>query len=104
MADPPVYERAMDMVTRGVGHPAMIPAGLFVIAALYALAGVDVANISISIMTFLLLPVLQHSQTKDSQAAEAKLDELLRAIPEARNALIGLDRRPAEEIEREREP
>lgn len=90
--------QAMDRITRWVGHPAMIPGGLAVVGTLYAVAGVDVANITISIVTFLLLPVLQHSQNRDGAAIQAKLDELIRSSA-ARDEFLGIDRKSENEIE-----
>lgn len=35
--------------------------------------------------------LLQNSQNRDMAALQAKLDEILRAIPEARNAIVAID-------------
>lgn len=56
-------------------------------------------NLGISIVTLLLLPVLQATQNRDGAALQAKLDELLIAIEPARNSLVGLEKRSEEEIE-----
>lgn len=58
------------------------------------------ANLAISIVTLLLLPVLQATQTRDGAALQAKLDELIHASQRARDDLIGLETRPSAEIER----
>lgn len=58
------------------------------------------ANISISIVTLLLLPILQATQNRDGAALQAKIDELIKASSEARNELIGLENRAESEIER----
>jgi len=60
------------------------------------------ANLMISIVTLLLLPLLQASQNRDGAAMQAKLDELIKVNEEARNALIGLENQSEEEIERMR--
>ena len=60
------------------------------------------ANLAISIVTLLLLPILQATQNRDGAALQAKLDELIKVNDEARNALIGLEHRSEEEIERMR--
>lgn len=57
------------------------------------------ANIAISIVTLLLLPILQATQNRDGAALQAKIDELIKVNHEARNALIGLENRSEEEIE-----
>ena len=92
----------MTGIVHAVGHPAMAPLGLVGVGILYGIAGVDIANISLSIVTFVLLPILQHSQNRDGAAIQAKLDELIR-VTDARNDFIGLDRQPEREIERRRE-
>jgi low affinity Fe/Cu permease len=35
--------------------------------------------------------LLQNSQNRDMAALQVKLDEILRAIPEARNTIVGID-------------
>jgi low affinity Fe/Cu permease len=57
------------------------------------------ANISISIVTLMLLPILQSTQNRDGAALQAKIDELIKSNTDARNSLIGLERRSEEEIE-----
>ena len=57
------------------------------------------ANISISILTLLLLPILQATQNRDGAALQAKIDELIKATGNARDGLIGLENRAEDEIE-----
>ena len=96
-------ETVMDGVTRTVGNPLTVPIGLALIAILWGLFGVDVANIALSLITFGLLPILQHSQNRDGAAIQAKLDALIKGVPDAPNELAGIDRKPAAEIERARD-
>jgi len=58
------------------------------------------ANLAISIVTLLLLPILQATQNRDGAALQAKIDELIKATAEARDDLIGLEDRGEEEIEK----
>ena len=58
------------------------------------------ANLSISIVTLLLLPILQATQNRDGAALQAKIDELIKATSNARDDLIGLENRDEAEIER----
>jgi low affinity Fe/Cu permease len=50
-----------------------------------------VINTSTTIITFLMVFLIQNTQNRDSIAIQVKLDELLRAIKEARNSVIDLD-------------
>ena len=93
----------IDTITHVIGSPWMVPALALAIAALYWLAGIDAANFCISVGTLLLLPILLGAQNRDSAAVEAKLDALIKGVPEADNRYIGLDRKTEREIERERE-
>lgn len=43
-------------------------------------------NTGTTVITFLLLFVLQNSQNRDTRSLHAKMDELLRAVPEADEA------------------
>jgi low affinity Fe/Cu permease len=50
-----------------------------------------VVNTATTIVTFLMVFLLQHSQNRDTAAMQAKLDELIRATATASNALIGVE-------------
>lgn len=58
------------------------------------------ANLTISVVTLLLLPILQATQNRDGAALQAKIDELIAATARARDDLIGLENRDEEEIEK----
>lgn len=60
------------------------------------------ANLAISAVTLLLLPILQATQNRDGAALQAKIDELIKANDRARDDLIGLENRAEDEIERMR--
>jgi low affinity Fe/Cu permease len=60
---------------------------------------VNAANLSISIVTLMILPILQASQNRDGAALQAKLDELIRVSGDARDAMIGIENRSDDEIE-----
>lgn len=57
------------------------------------------ANLTISIVTLLILPILQATQNRDGAALQAKIDELIKATTDARDDLIGLENRDEREIE-----
>ena len=47
--------------------------------------------------------VIQRAEHRDTQAIHAKLDELLKVHGDAKNSLMTIDDKDAEEVERERE-
>jgi len=51
-----------------------------------------VINTSTTIITFLMVFLIQNSQNRDSKALHLKLDELIRASKGARNSMIDLER------------
>jgi low affinity Fe/Cu permease len=57
-----------------------------------------VINTATTVLTFLMVFVIQNTINRDSMALHLKLDELLRVSNEARNALIGAERLPEREI------
>ena len=58
-----------------------------------------VINTSTTIMTFLMVFLIQNTQNRESQAAQLKLDELIRAMKGAHTALIDLEELTDEELE-----
>jgi low affinity Fe/Cu permease len=57
-----------------------------------------VINTGTTIVTFLMVFVIQNTQNRDGAAIQAKLDELIR-VSKARNSLIGIETLTQEEIE-----
>ena len=62
-----------------------------------------VINTGTTIVTFLMVFLIQNSQNRDAAAMQAKLDELLRAIERAREGFIGIEHMTETEIEMLRE-
>lgn len=58
-----------------------------------------VINTGTTIITFLMVFLIQNSQNRDSAAMETKLDELIRAIDKGRNRFIGIEHETDTEIE-----
>ena len=50
-----------------------------------------VINTGTTIVTFLMVFLIQNSQNRDAAAMQAKLDEIIRASSQARNRLIGIE-------------
>lgn len=59
-----------------------------------------IINTGTTIVTFLMVFLIQNSQNRDAAAMQAKLDELLRAIGPAREGFIGIEHLTDEQIER----
>ncbi|HEY4301155.1 MAG TPA: low affinity iron permease family protein [Candidatus Didemnitutus sp.] len=57
-------------------------------------------NTSTTILTFLMVFLLQNAQTRDTKALHVKMDELLRALRGARNELIDLENLSEGELDR----
>ncbi len=58
-----------------------------------------VVNTSTTIITFLIVFLIQNSQNRDAAAIQAKLDELIRALPKARNEFVGIEHLSDAEVE-----
>jgi low affinity Fe/Cu permease len=59
-----------------------------------------VINTGTTIVTFLMVFLIQHTQNRDAKILQLKIDELIRAVSAARTKLVGLEDLPDEEIDR----
>jgi low affinity Fe/Cu permease len=62
-----------------------------------------IINTGTTIVTFLMVFLIQQSQNRDTQAIQLKLDELIRVNRAARNSLIELEDMSEEDLQRMRE-
>ena len=61
-----------------------------------------VINTGTTIVTFLMVFLIQNTQNRDAKATQLKLDELIRAVADARNEFIDAEEEPEEQIDREK--
>lgn len=94
-----------------VGTPAAFVAS-FAFVTVWALSGPLfgfsdtwqlVINTATTIITFLMVFLIQNSQNRDAAAIQAKLDELIRSVEGARNKFIGVERLTETQVEQIRE-
>ena len=62
-----------------------------------------IINTGTTIVTFLMVFLIQNTQNRDGAALQAKLDELIRATQEARNDLVGIERTSEKHVEEVKE-
>jgi low affinity Fe/Cu permease len=58
-----------------------------------------IINTGTTIVTFLMVFLIQNTQNRDSEAVHLKLDELIRAIDGAQNALLDLEELDQEDLD-----
>jgi len=57
-----------------------------------------VINTGTTVLTFLMVFLVQHTQNRDTTATHAKLDELICATDKARNELMRVEEKTEEEV------
>jgi len=102
------FDRFARWTERQVGSPVAFVLALIVII-LWAVSGPFfgwsdtwqlVINTGTTIITFLMVFLIQATQSRDTRALHLKLDELIRVNNQARNSLLNLEDMSEEEIER----
>src|SRR3954467_9086003 len=91
----------------GAGHPLTfaLAVGVIVVWAVtgpmfnYSDTWQLIINTGTTIVTFLMVFLIQNSQNRDGAAMQAKLDELLRAVDKAREKFIGIEHLTDQQIE-----
>jgi len=102
------FSHFANRTARATGHPAA-----FIIAALIIIVwGITgpifnfsdtwqlVINTGTTIVTFLMVFLIQNTQNRESHAVQLKLDELIRAANGAHNALLDLEGLEESDLER----
>ncbi|WP_243041721.1 low affinity iron permease family protein [Dyella sedimenti] len=102
------FDRIAQAAARLAGRPAAFLAAMLLIVAWAASGPVFhfgdtwqlVINTGTTIITFLMVFLIQNSQNRDTLAMQIKLDELLRAVRGARNRVIDIEQAAENELER----
>src|SRR3954463_5431310 len=58
-----------------------------------------IINTATTVVTFLMVFLIQNTQNRDAKAMQLKLDELIRALSHARNQLVDVENSPDEVID-----
>ncbi|MDT8758843.1 low affinity iron permease family protein [Sphingomonas psychrotolerans] len=94
-----VFERFAQAVAAWAGRPIAFAVAFLVIVG-WGVSGPVfgwsdtwqlVINTGTTIVTFLMVFLIQNAQNRDAAAIQAKLDELIRALDPARNEFIGIE-------------
>lgn len=94
-----VFMRFAKWTARATGHPlafffaVMVVLGWVVTGPLFDFSDTWqlVINTGTTILTFLMVFLIQNTQNRDSQAMQIKLDEIIRSQENAHNALLDLE-------------
>lgn len=105
------FERGAKGAARFTGHPLCFGLAVGVVVAWVVsgpLFGFSdtwqlVINTGTTIVTFLMVFLIQNSQNRDSAAVQIKLDELIRAVRRADNTLLDMEELDEDTLERFRD-
>jgi low affinity Fe/Cu permease len=94
-----LFSRFAKWIAHAAGHPRAFMIALLTIVVWGVLGPFYhfsdtwqlVINTSTTIVTFLMAFLIQNTQNRDNEATHLKLDELIRSIEGAHNALLGVE-------------
>lgn len=103
-----LFRKLAHSISNAVGSPwAFVGALIFVLIWAFTGPFFDystswqlVINTGTTILTFLMVFIIQNTQNRDSKALHLKLDEIIYKTKSARNRMIDLEDLPDEELEK----
>jgi low affinity Fe/Cu permease len=102
------FGRLARLTAHAMGQPVAFGTALAIII-LWAISGPIfgfsdtwqlIINTGTTIITFLMVFIIQNTQNRDAEAMHIKLDELIRAMDQAQNALLNLEELEEEDLDR----
>ena len=102
------FGRLARLTAHAMGQPAAFGTALAIII-LWAISGPIfgfsdtwqlIINTGTTIITFLMVFIIQNTQNRDAEAMHIKLDELIRVMDQAQNALLNLEELEEKDLER----
>ncbi|HVT51074.1 MAG TPA: low affinity iron permease family protein [Dongiaceae bacterium] len=104
---PSFFHSFANYTAHAAGHPATFTLAVLVIVAWAASGPIFhysdtwqlVINTGTTIVTFLMVFLIQNTQNRESKATQLKLDEIIRALEGAHNRFLNLEERDEKELE-----